>query len=110
MAAVKPRATGGFAFVVLLQDGDDATGLARLLEDVRLPQSPTPSVFAAPPVRGLDFFADEASQTTIDQWWASAIPGDALPVYLLAHEEGLAEWLKGLDGTFYIGLPKPDAG
>ena len=99
----------GFAFLVLLRDGDDANGLARLLEDVRLPQANAPSVFAAPPVRGLDFFGDESRQPEIDEWWGQNIPGNAHPVYLLTHEDGLADWIKGLDGTFYIGLPNAGA-
>ena len=95
----------GYAFIVLLRDSDDATGLARLLEDVRLPSPPKPSVFAAPPVRGVDFFADESRQGEIDSWWGETIPGDHYPVYLLMHEEGLGEWITGIDGTFYVGLP-----
>lgn len=98
----------GYAFVVLLHDEDDASGLARLLEDVRMPEAKVASVFAAPPVRGLDFFSDDASQATLDEWWAKEIPKDATPVYLLMHEDGLAEWLKGLDGITYIGIPAGD--
>jgi MinD-like ATPase involved in chromosome partitioning or flagellar assembly len=100
----------GYAFIVLLRDGDDANGLARLLEDVRLPQANVSSVFAAPPVRGVDFFSDEARQPEIDAWWGENVSGAARPVYLLAHEDGLAEWTKGVDGTFYIGLPSAGAG
>jgi len=99
------NAGNGYAFVVLLHDEDDASGLARLLEDVRMPEAKVASVFAAPPVRGLDFFADDASQSTLDEWWAKEIPKDATPVYLLMHEDGLAEWLKGVDGITYIGIP-----
>ncbi len=98
---------GGYAFVILLRDSDDATGLARLLEDVRLPHATTPSYFVAPPVRGVDFFADEASQARLDQWWAANIKGNALPIYLLDHENSLDDWIKGVDGTFYIGMPNP---
>jgi MinD-like ATPase involved in chromosome partitioning or flagellar assembly len=101
-------AVSGYAFVVLLHDEDDASGLARLLEDVRMPEAKVASVFAAPPVRGLDFFSDDASQATLDEWWAKEIPKDATPVYLLMHEDGLAEWLKGMDGITYIGIPAGD--
>jgi MinD-like ATPase involved in chromosome partitioning or flagellar assembly len=67
-------------------------------------------VFAAPPVRGIDFFADEARQAEIDAWWGDNVARRAThPVFLLAHEEGLADWIKGLDGTFYIGLPSAAA-
>ena len=31
----------GWAFVVLLQDEDDSSGLARLLDDVRMPEAAT---------------------------------------------------------------------
>jgi MinD-like ATPase involved in chromosome partitioning or flagellar assembly len=99
---------GGYAFVVLLHDEDDASGLARLLEDVRMPEATVASVFAAPPMRGLDFFSDDTSQATLDEWWAAEIPKDATPVYLLMHEDGLAEWLKGMDGLVYIGIPPGD--
>ena len=83
------NAGSGYAFVVLLHDEDDASGLARLLEDVRMVEAKVTSVFAAPPVRGLDFFSDDANQSTLDEWWAKEIPKDATPVYLLMHEDGL---------------------
>jgi len=97
----------GFAFLVLLRDLDDATGLSRLLEDVRLPTAPTRSLFLVPPVSGLDFFADVGRQEEIDSWWAENVPRDYVPVYLLDHEDGLPDWIKGLDGLFYVGARNP---
>lgn len=102
-----PSEPAGFAFLILLRDLDDATGLARLLEDVRLPSAPTKSLFLVPPVSGLDFFADEDRQGAIDGWWAENVPRDFVPVYMLMHEEGLADWIKGLDGLFYVGVQNP---
>ena len=102
-----PNEPAGFAFLVLLRDLDDATGLSRLLEDVRLPSAPTQSLFLVPPVSGLDFFADQSRQQEIDDWWADNVPRDFLPVYLLDHEEGLPDWVKGLDGLFYVGTKNP---
>lgn len=97
------------AFVILLRDGDDAEGLARLLDDVRIPESASRAVFAAAPIRGIDFFAHEDHQADLDQWWGQTIPPDATPVYLCADEPGLEEWIAGVDGRFYVGLPSPDA-
>ncbi|MGI8848130.1 MAG: hypothetical protein ACR2GX_07715 [Candidatus Dormibacteria bacterium] len=106
---MRVEAGDGYAFIVLLRDTDDASGLARLLEDVRLPQATVASVFAAPPIRGVDFFADESRQPELDEWWGQTVPRAAHPVYLLSHEDGLAGWVSSLDGTFYIGLPNAAA-
>jgi MinD-like ATPase involved in chromosome partitioning or flagellar assembly len=95
----------GYAFIVLLRDSDDAVGLARLLEDVRLPDAAVRSTFVCPPVGGKSFFADDQRQAELDEWWAQAVPRNDMPVFLLMHEEGLAEWLEGIDGLLYIGVP-----
>jgi hypothetical protein len=97
----------GYAFIVLLHDGDDANGLAHLLEDVRLPESSTPTVFVAPEVRGVNFF-EARSTGQLDEWWASNVPSAALPVYLLLYEEELDKYFNGFSGIFYIGVPNQD--
>jgi MinD-like ATPase involved in chromosome partitioning or flagellar assembly len=92
----------GLAFISLLRDEVEAQALAHQLERVSRPSARTPMVFLVPGVRGLDFFASAASQPAVDRWWASHVPPSAMPVYLLRHEHGLAEWLRGLDGVFMV--------
>ncbi len=92
-----------YAMTVLLPEVEDAQRLAAALDDVRRPDGPL-AVIAVPPVRGLAFFADADRQAKIDRWWAHAIPEHAVPVHLLLHEPGVAEWLPGLDGRFVVGV------
>jgi hypothetical protein len=96
-----------YAMTVLLPDVEDAQRLAAALDDVRRPDGPL-AVIAVPPVRGLAFFADADKQAKIDRWWAHAIPEHAVPVHLLVHEPGVAEWLPGLDGRFVVGVATPE--
>jgi len=98
---------GGYAFLVLLEDEDDARALAQLLDRVRDADS-TPAVFLIPPARGLAFFADADRQAELDSWWSEALPRSAHPVYLMMDAAGLEEWLGGVDGTFYIGVRRAD--
>ena len=72
-----------------LADDDDASGLARLLHDVRLPEVRA-ATFVAPPVRTAAFFTDQKAQSSLDRWWIQTVPRGAFPVYLLMHEDGLA--------------------
>lgn len=88
---------------VLLSDVEDAQRLAAALDDARRPDSPL-AVIAVPPVRGLAFFADADRQAKLDLWWANAIPQGIVPVYLLMHESGVADWLPGLDGRFIVAV------
>ncbi len=92
----------GFAFISLLRDDLEARGLAGLLESVARPASDDSSVFLVPEVRGRDFFASAARQAEVDRWWARTVPPATVPVYLLCHEDGLAQWLHGLDGVFMV--------
>jgi hypothetical protein len=96
-----------YAMTVLVPDVEDAQRLAAALDEVRQPESPL-AVIAVPPVRGLAFFADAERQEKLDRWWAHAIPLGSVPVYLLLHEPGVAEWLPGLDGRFIVGLGQGD--
>lgn len=91
------------AFVVLLSDEGDALGLTRFLDEVCIARQR--AAILLPPVRGMRFLADGASQEELDRWWAASVPPGAHPVYLMLHEEGLPEWLRGIDGTVYVGVP-----
>ncbi len=93
---------GGFAFITLLRDDLEARGLAGLLESVARPDAEMSSVFLVPEVRGRDFFAAPSRQAEVDRWWGRNVPPRSVPVYLLCDEEGLAEWLHGLDGVFLV--------
>jgi tetratricopeptide (TPR) repeat protein len=105
----KPHRDGGkdlvrrnrSAFIVLLRDNDEANGVKNLLSDIRLPESEDYAIFSAPPIRGLDFFTANG----LTNWSDENIPPDAIAVYLLDHEPGLANQLKDLPGVFYVGVP-----
>jgi hypothetical protein len=97
-----------YAMTVLVPDVEEAQRLAAALDEVRLPDSPL-AVIAVPPVRGVAFFADTDRQEKLDRWWSHAIPHESLPVYLVVDEEGIAEWLPGLDGRFVVGVSTPAA-
>ena len=90
-----------FAFISLLRDDADARGLARMLE-VLARSGATPAVFLVPDVRGVEFFAARERQPHIQGWWARHVPDRAIPVYLLAHQQGLAAWLRRGDGVFLV--------
>jgi hypothetical protein len=92
----------GFAFISLLRDDLEARGLSGLLESVARPDSEMTSVFLVPEVRGRDFFAAASRQAEVDRWWRRNVPPQSVPVYLLCDEEGLADWLHGLDGVFLV--------
>jgi hypothetical protein len=97
-----------YAMTVLVPDVEEAQRLAAALDEVRRPDSPL-AVIAVPPVRGVAFFADVDRQAKLDRWWAHAIPQESLPVYLVVDEEGIAQWLPGLDGRFVVGVSAPGA-
>lgn len=97
-----------FAFISLLRDDAAARGLARLLEGLARPGASAASRFLVPDARGLDFFAASDSQASLDRWWSLNVPTDALPVYLLQHERGLAAWMLGLDGIFFVAVGDAD--
>ena len=99
----------GFAFLSLLTDEAEARALADRLESLALRSPANSSVFLVPGVRGLDFFASSASQPAVDRWWGRHVPPSAVPVYLLRHEPGLAEWLRGLDGMFLVAADRSAA-
>lgn len=80
--------------------------MAGLLESLARPTSQATHLFLVPHVRGLDFFAAAARQAEVDRWWGGSVPSSTVPVYLLCHEEGLASWLRGLDGVFMVATPK----
>lgn len=96
-----PAEVGGLAFISLLRDELAARALIRRLMDVDQRWSGPPS-FLVPPVRGLEFFASGPDQAAVDLWWGRCVPPSAVPVYLLCHEAGLADWMGGLDGVFVV--------
>jgi MinD-like ATPase involved in chromosome partitioning or flagellar assembly len=98
-----PAEAGGLAFISLLRDELAARALMQRLMDVDQRWSDPPS-FLVPPVRGLEFFASGADQAAVDRWWGRCVPPSAVPVYLLCHEAGLADWLGGLDGVFMVAV------
>ncbi|GAC1336999.1 MAG: hypothetical protein NVSMB29_00660 [Candidatus Dormibacteria bacterium] len=102
-----PAERRAYAFIILLRNQDDARGLARLLADLRWGASDIQSDFLVPPVTGLRFFADESVQMQLDAWWAGHVREEHLPVYLVDHEPGLAQWLAGIDGQFYVKASLP---
>lgn len=91
-----------FAFIALLRDETEARALCGLLEGLARAEAASSSVFLVPEVRGLDFFADPRRQSALDRWWGRCVPRDAIPVYLLRHEDGLAAWLHGVDGVVFV--------
>jgi hypothetical protein len=97
---------GGFAFISLLRDELEARALCGLLESIARPGSGVTSVFLVPDVRGREFFAAPAHQAEVDRWWGRNVPPTSVPVYLLCHEEGLADWLRGLDGVFIVAASR----
>ena len=103
-----PTDSAQYAMTVLVPEVEEAQRLAAALDEVRRPDSPL-AVIAVPPVRGIAFFADAERQAKLDRWWAHAIPQDSLPVYLLVDEEGIAQWLPGLDGRFVVGASGAEA-
>jgi hypothetical protein len=105
--STEPRA---FAFISLLRDKAEARRLAGLLEGLARRGASAASLFLVPEVRGLDFFAASAEQESLDRWWGANVPAGSLPVYLLEHERGLAAWMIGLDGVFFVAVGEADAG
>lgn len=90
------------AVVVLLDDEEDAEAVARMVSDLSVERK---SVIACiPPVRGIAFFADGAAQRTLDAWWESELPKDAHVIFVMNDQDGLPDWLCGLDGYSYVGV------
>jgi hypothetical protein len=107
MSSIPSDSAQQFAMTVLVPEVEDAQRLAAALDEVRRSDGPL-AVIAVPPVRGVAFFADGDRQAKLDRWWAHAIPEDSVPVYLLIDEEGIVQWLPGLDGRFVVGVATPD--
>ena len=108
MSSIPVDSAQQYAMTVLVPEVEDAQRLAAALDEVRRPEGPL-AVIAVPPVRGVAFFADGERQAKLDRWWAHAIPLDSVPVYLVVDEEGIAEWLPGLDGRFVVGVSQAGA-
>lgn len=98
----QPAVLPPYLFVILLADDETSRALTDLLADVARPQpGRMPPVFAAPPVRGLSFFA---TGTEVEAWRQPLLsePWEQV-VYIAEHEMGLAEAIQGWPGIFLIG-------
>ena len=95
--------------IVLVDDDETAESLAGMLSELRADSAGVR--VHLPPVRGLEFFADAPSQPQLDQWWEAEVPPQAIPIYVIDHHDGLADWLVGVDGVAYVGtnVPGPEA-
>jgi KAP family P-loop domain len=89
-----------WVFVVLIADPDDRSGLARLLEDVMLPEMRGRVSCLPAPAAGTEYFTSPVAAA----WASEHVPAGPQPVYLLDHAPGLAEAITGHRGLFYIGL------
>jgi len=100
---LRANRSGGYVFIVLLDEEREARLLADLLGDLPAVHEDSSSVFVAP-VRGLGFFADGSKQAGLDEWWSSSVRGKAQPVFLVQDHEELPDWIEGLDGFFCVGV------
>lgn len=95
--------------VILLRDGDDAGGLARLLSDVTLDERLDDLVYYSPPVRGMRGLKWCQSPKGI-KWrrrlqWRRRLPSHQDVHYLIAHEPGLPAYLRATELKAYVGTP-----
>ena len=96
------------AAIVLVRDPHEAAQLDRVLRELHTDDVAGSFRIVTPDVRGLDFFAADTHRAAdLDKWWGNSVPRHATPVYFLYHESGLAGWLGGLDGQFYVSIPSP---
>jgi MinD-like ATPase involved in chromosome partitioning or flagellar assembly len=95
-----------WAIVVLLEDDDDAEAVARMLSDLAAQGSTV--VAPRPPVRGIRFFSDGEAQPRLDAWWELEVPRNAEVIFVMSDADGLGEWLAGIDGASYVGVPSQD--
>lgn len=95
-----------WAVVVLLEDDENAEAIARMLTDLSSRDSRV--VVSRPPIRGIGFFSDGATQRQLDAWWDLQIPCDAAVIFVVDDADGLEDWLLGIDGSSYIGVASPE--
>ena len=88
--------------IVLIDDDERAQTVAGRLREV-LSSRDDCSVLIAP-IRGMSFLSDPEWQGAADRWWGANVPVNVTPVYLLEHHDGLAEWLRGIDGLLYVAV------
>ena len=90
------------AVVVLLDDEENADAVARMLSDLCIARGQV--IARIPPIRGLAFFSDSGAQAPLDAWWDSQIPKGAQIIFVLEDQDGMPDWLPGLDGQSYVGV------
>jgi MinD-like ATPase involved in chromosome partitioning or flagellar assembly len=93
------------AVVVLLNDEENADTVARMLSDLCVERGRV--VARIPPIRGIAFFSESGAQPELDAWWESRIPKGAQIIFVLDDQDGIPEWLRGLDGHSYVGVVSP---
>src|SRR5437764_14839322 len=97
-----------FTFVPLFPAPHDLDA-AEELREAAAPSAPEPVQVETMPEQGLRFFSctGEAARE-LDRCWGERVAPDTRPVVLLLHEEGLRDYLGGLDADFVIGIEGGD--
>lgn len=96
-----------YAVIVLVEGDTDAEAVLRILTD--LCADGARLTVHVPPVRGVSFFADGRAQRQLDAWWDAEVPVDVPPLFVVDHDEGIRDWLDGLDGRCYVGVRSAEA-
>jgi KAP family P-loop domain len=95
-----------WAFIILLADREDRSGLAQLLSEVTEPGTVERSIWLAGPRGGKNFF-ENAQQARA--WTHENVPEGARRVYLLMDEPGLGEVVdQQQNDLFYVGVTSDD--
>lgn len=109
MRVRRPGRYRSYTFVPLFAAPHDQDA-ADELRDAADPDAACPVQVATMPVSGLSFFeATGDAARHLDRIWAQQVPIDSCPVVLLVHQDGLADYLAGLDAEFVIGVEDGDA-
>jgi hypothetical protein len=95
-------ADGATVVLLLLRDQVCAQRVVELLRATS-ERGTGPCTVLVPPVGGVEFFSEPAAQPELDRWWGPFATFSSEPVFIVEHEPGLDEWLRGLDGMFVVG-------
>jgi hypothetical protein len=93
-----------WAFIVLLADREEGSGLTQLLKDVTEPRASDQAIWLTGPKGGKEFFEG----SIYAEWTRKNVPTDAHIVYLVMGEPGLKEVISQQDALFYIGITSND--